>query len=373
MTPKLDDPSRIHTLLLLNSVPGFGPSRTRALSESLGSLDAAWTATAAQLSAVPGIGPGLSRALIGAREVFDPRVEIERARRLSIEILTEKSSGYPPLLREIYAPPPLLYARGDLGKLQSGTVAVVGTRRCTHYGRMQAEKLAGALSGAGIVVVSGLARGIDTAAHRAALEAGGCTVAVLGSGLDRPYPPENAKLMAEISINGVLLSEFPLGTAPLRSNFPRRNRIISGMSLGVVVVEASLKSGSLITARCAAEQGREVFAVPGKIDSTRSTGTHALIKDGAKLIENVGDILEEISHLVDVAPRKQIPDRSTSFQEDETDPVLAALGFDPLGIEEIIEKTGLEPGEVAGRLFRLELRRLVRQFPGKQFSKNTGS
>jgi DNA processing protein len=355
---------------MLNSVPGLGPARIRALGEILGGLEAAWTASHRDLTGVPGIGKAIAGALVERRGRFDPSEEIRRARALGVDILTVAHPSYPGLLREIYDPPPLLYVRGSLACLERGAVAVVGTRRCSHYGRLQAERLAGSLAGAGITVVSGLARGIDTAAHRAALASGGATVAVLGSGLDRPYPPENAPLMGKITASGALVTEFALGTPPHRSNFPRRNRILSGISLGVVVVEASRRSGSLITSRWAMDQGREVFAVPGKIDSLRSSGTHGLIKDGAKLVENVEDILEEIAHVLPAPPPRDSGEAPGRPPEGETPgPVLKVLGEEPITIEEIIQRTGLAPGTVASALFRLELQRKVRQFPGKRFSR----
>jgi DNA processing protein len=370
MPPPSDEEQTLHALLLLIGVPGLGPARIRALAETLGGVEAAWTASRGALTSVPGIGATIAGALMERRAHFDPCEEIHRARSMRVDLLTEVHPAYPRLLREIYDPPPLLYVRGSLAVLERGAVAVVGTRRCSHYGRLQAERLAGALAGAGLTVVSGLARGVDTAAHRAALAAGGATVAVLGSGLDRPYPPENATLMGEIAATGATVTEFPLGTAPHRSNFPRRNRILSGISLGVVVVEASRKSGSLITSRWAMEQGREVFAVPGKIDSLRSSGTHALIKDGAKLVERVEDILEEIAHRLPPpvsGGSRERPDLPA--QGGTPGPVLEALGEEPITIEEIIQKTGLDPGTVASSLFRLELAHRVRQFPGKRFSR----
>ncbi len=362
---------RLRVLLTLNKVPGLGPARIRALRDAFGGLPAALRASSKEWTGVPGIGRGIADALAEARDRFDPSAEIERAESMGIDLLMEEDGGYPSLLREIHAPPPVLYVLGGLPGDFREAVAVVGTRRCSHYGRMQAEKLSGMLAGAGLAVVSGLARGIDTYAHRAALEAGGRTVAVLGSGLNRPYPPENAPLLERIAERGAVLSEFPLDATPQRSHFPRRNRIISGMSLGVVVVEAAKGSGSLITARWAAEQGREVFAVPGKIDSLRSSGTHALIKDGAKLVENVEDVLEEIApQLADAAGRR---DSATADRRPSRDPTLQAvwdaLEAEPVGIDEIVEKTGLPASSVAGALFMLEMKHEVRPFPGRRFAR----
>lgn len=356
-------------LVSLNQVPGLGPARIRALADAFGGLHRALHANPERWRNVPGIGPRIAEAMEETRRRFDPAAEVDRAREAGIELLTPARDVYPRLLREIGDPPPLLYVRGRLGPQDDQAVAVVGTRRCTHYGRLQAERLSRALAGAGITVVSGLARGIDTAAHRACLEAGGRTVAVLGSGLDRPYPPENAGLLERVAQNGAVVSEFPLGAPPHRSHFPRRNRIISGLALGVVVVEASLRSGSLITARWAGEQNREVFAVPGSVDSGRASGTHALIKDGAKLVERIEDVLEELLPALRAAVTEAVPLEPPKALQASHRAILDVLGDDPVVVDEVVERSGLGAAEVLGALFLLEMRRLVRQFPGRRFAR----
>ncbi|MCU0723785.1 MAG: DNA-processing protein DprA [Planctomycetes bacterium] len=370
-------PGELHALVLLNKVPGLGPVRLKALRARFGSLEAASRAPVPALLEVPGVGDGIARALEETRASFDPEEELRRARELGVSLLTPGDPDYPPLLAEIADPPALLYAKGTPSWSARPFVAVVGTRRCTLYGRLQAERLAAGLAAAGIGVASGLARGVDTAAHGAALGAGGWSAAVLGCGLDGCYPPENAKLKEALSGRGAVCSEFAFGTPPLRSNFPRRNRVISGMSLGVVVVEAARDSGSLITARFAADQNREVFAVPGKIDSVRSSGVNSLIKEGAKLVEGVEDILEEIAGRLPALPAPAPAPAAGGAAapapglEGKPAAVLGALGAEPLGIEEVIERSGLPAGEVAGVLFVLEMKGLARQFPGKRFARRS--
>jgi DNA processing protein len=292
--------------------------------------------------------------------------------------------GYPARLRAIADPPAVLYCEGRIEPKDRQAVAIVGARRATPYGLQATETLARELSGAGFTVVSGLARGIDAAAHRAALEAGGRTIAVLGCGLDMTYPPEHARLREEIAGCGAVLTEFPAGTAPKPSHFPQRNRIISGLALGLVVVEAAEDSGSLITARRALEQGREVFAVPGSIDAPLSRGPHGLIKQGAKLVETVDDIIEELlpqlirtplgqdlaateaagaSKRRSVLPKaKELPNLSP-----EERLLLDQMSRDPLYLDDLTERSGLTPAGVAGILLGLELKDLVRQLPGQRY------
>lgn len=287
-----------------------------------------------------------------------------------IKSLSIRDKAYPANLRYIYDPPEILYVNGEIVREDSIAIAVVGSRRATYYGIKHAEKLGFELAARGITVISGLARGVDSAAHRGALKAKGRTIAVLGSGLNMIYPYENEKLANDIRQNGAVISEFPLEMQPLRQNFPRRNRIISGLSLGVVVVEAAKRSGALITADCAAEQGREVFALPGKIDSFTSYGTHSLIKQGAKLIESTEDIIEELEPLK-VAQAQQSKSESKSKLAlnlpDEEGKIYSCLSSDALPLDEIMEKVNLPYGRLLTSLLKLEYKKLVKELAGKQF------
>ncbi|MFC1632414.1 DNA-processing protein DprA, partial [Candidatus Omnitrophota bacterium] len=250
-------------------------------------------------------------------------------------------------------------------------IAIVGSRRATYYGLQNAEKLGFELAAQGITIVSGLARGIDSAAHKAALAAGGRTIAVLGSGLNVIYPPENLELSARIANHGAVISEFPLDTAPYPGNFPKRNRIISGLTLGIIVVEAAKRSGALITANCALEQGREVFALPGKIDSFSSVGVHGLIKQGAKLVETSADVIEELEALkfLRLARDQNKINRKLDLPDQENK-VYACLGSEPIHIDEITQGLGLSSGKLLGCLLRLQHRKLVKELPGKLFARS---
>lgn len=288
------------------------------------------------------------------------------------KLIALADDGYPAWLRAIPDPPAVLYCDGRIEPKDRQAIAIVGARQATPYGLQITETLARELSGAGFTIVSGLARGIDAAAHRAALEAGGRTIAVLGCGLDVTYPPEHGRLREEIAASGAVLTEFPAGTPPKPSHFPQRNRIISGLSLGVVVVEAAEDSGSLITARLALEQGREVFAVPGSIDAPLSRGPHGLLKQGAKLVETVDDIIEELLPQLDtaVAPKRR-PGFSKAAEIPNLSPeerlLLDQMSRDPLHLDELTERSGLTPAAVAGILLGLELKGVVRQLPGQRY------
>jgi DNA processing protein len=285
-----------------NRVPGIGVVRFRQLLDRFGSLAAAWAAPRHEL-ALAGLDRRALDALNALRSTLDPGRELDRVRRLKADVVTWRDAAYPRLLAEIADPPPVLYVRGRLEDAQA--LAMVGTRRATIYGRDIAERLAADLARAGLTIVSGLARGIDTHAHRGALQGGGRTIAVLGHGIDTCYPPENRRLAEEIVERGALLSDYPVGTGPAGENFPPRNRIISGLSAGVLVVEAGEHSGALITSRYAAEQGRDAFAVPGPITSAASRGCHQLIQEGAKLVTSPEDVLQELNpHLAALAARQ---------------------------------------------------------------------
>ncbi len=277
-----------------NLIPKLGPVRINSLINTFGTAREAWYIDEARLADVEGFGKNLAAQVVAARAKIDPEKAWQELLFKGFNAVTEKEGQYPSFLREIHDPPPLLYFKGDLKVLKNPCLAVVGSRRHTTYGRENAYKFAARLAACGFTIVSGLARGIDTWAHQGVLTTNGFTAAVLGCGLDICYPPENRSLMHRIIHQGVVLSEFPPGVEPAASNFPRRNRIISGISLGTLVVEAAEKSGALITASFALEQGREVFAIPGSIANPCSKGCHFLIKEGAKLVDGVDAILEEL-------------------------------------------------------------------------------
>ena len=359
-------------LVALAMVEGLGPVTVRRLVRAFGSAAATLAAGAGELARVEGIGSALAAGVAAARSSGAAARELETARRMGVSIIPFTDPSYPECLAQIYDPPVLLYARGALLQSDRHAIAVVGARRCSQYGLVHAERLAGQIAGVGMTVVSGMARGIDTAAHRGALKAGGRTIAVLGSGLGRIYPPENRKLADEIAASGALLSEFPLSMGPQRTNFPLRNRVISGLSLGVLVVEAARRSGSLITAAQALEQGRLVFAMPGRIDSFASHGAHALLKEGARLVESVEDICAEFPYLFpDRAPRadEPAPDRPRPRIGPREEAVLASLSAEERSIDEITAACGLPPAAVSAALLSLELKHLANQLPGKMFRK----
>ncbi|MGO9244488.1 MAG: DNA-processing protein DprA, partial [Verrucomicrobiia bacterium] len=337
------------------------------------------SATKADLMQVEGVGDEVARSIISWREKVDLDGELTRIEKAAVQIVTRDDPEYPKNLREVYDPPIILYVRGTLSERDALAIAVVGSRRTTLYGQDMARKLAYQLGRVGVTVVSGLARGIDTAAHTGALQAKGRTVAVIGCGIDIVYPAENEKLANEIiEKGGAVVTEFPFGVKPDKQNFPMRNRIISGWSLGTVVVEANLKSGALITANQAAEQGRQVFAVPGRADSILSRGTNKLIKDGAKLTEDAEDILGEFEYLL---PKRATEQAEAASEGGGTKPalvlsemeekVMAQVGQEETAIDEIIRASGLTTACVSATLLSLEMKRLVRQLPGKLYVRNS--
>ncbi len=355
----------------LKSVPGIGDLLFKRLIDRFNSPESIFGATRDELLEVEGITPRLVAA-IKQRKIPDPvKKEFDRVLQKGYRIVTMADSDYPPLLLQIPDPPPFLYVFGRLdGSIKN--VAVVGSRNATSYGRSTTRRLCRDLARLKITVVSGMALGIDSAAHEGALMGKGATIAVLGSGLENIYPAENRKLFYQIAETGAVVSEFSLATEPNAHNFPRRNRIISGMSLGTVVVEATRRSGSLITARLAAEQNREVFAVPGSIQSFKSTGTHTLIKQGAKLVEHAQDIMEEFSFIMeppvgtDIPPEKT-PEKISGLSLEESK-VFEALGPYPVHIDDLARKLAMESGRLSSVLLQLELKNIVQQSPGKFFS-----
>lgn len=365
--------------IALNMVDGVGPIRVRALRDRFGEAQAILEASKAELMQVEGVGEEVARSITGWREKVDLDAELQRIEKAGVSVVCRDDPEYPKHLREIYDPPLVLYVKGKLTERDGLAIAVVGSRRTTLYGQDMARKLAFQLARVGVTVVSGLARGIDTAAHNGALQAKGRTVAVIGCGIDVMYPAENKKLADEIvEKGGAVVTEFPFGVQPDRQNFPMRNRIISGWSLGVVVVEANVKSGALITANQAGEQGRQVFAVPGRADSILSKGANKLIKDGAKLTEDVEDILSEFEYLL---PKTATESAEPGLESSGTKPalqlseleekVMAQIGNEEVAIDEIIRASGLTTACVSATLLALEMKRLVRQLPGKQYVRNT--
>jgi DNA processing protein len=345
--------------LAFNRVKGIGPARFALLLGAFGSARAAWEAGAAAWRAA-GLDERTTAALARQHARIHPEAELERLARLRVTALTLSNPAYPKLLREIALPPPVLYVRGQLSLADEWAVAIVGTRRASAYGRQMTERLAGELAAQQITIVSGLARGIDTYAHAAALEAGGRTIAVLGCGPDLVYPPENVRLAARIIEHGALLTEFAPGTQPEAGNFPARNRLISGLSLAVLVTEAPAESGALITTRFAAEQGRDVLAVPGNATARGSIGANRLIQDGARLVLETADVLAELNlHLVpqQMELRAALPENDT---EGRLLDLLAASG-EPQHADELCRASGLPIAEVSATLVMLELKGLVRQ------------
>lgn len=356
----------MEALIALSMVQGVGPGRIRALRERFGSAKAAFSASERRLATVPGIGPATARAIRTFSQFGVVRDQVVRARRAGARMLPEASAHYPSLLRETFDPPSFLWVRGTVTELDARAVAVVGTRKPSDYGKRVTQTLVRGLTRAGVTIVSGLAYGVDAIAHRAALEAGGRTVAVLGSGVDRVYPGHHAQLAQSIALNGALLSEYPLGAAPDGQNFPRRNRVISGLALGTLVVEAYETGGALITARLALEQNREVFAVPSAIDSDSGRGTNRLIRDGhAKLVASVEDILCELGLEAPDEGGHEAPAREPLQPEERH--VYALLTDRPLHIDRICEMTGLDAAGALVLLLGLEFKQYARQLAGKYF------
>ncbi len=371
-------------LLALTLIDDIGPVTVNGLVDAFGSARKAMSASPARLAAVRGVSATIAGRISTFRDWVRVDEELERAAKLGITLVTSGDDRYPPLLRHIYDYPPLLYVRGELNP-DDICVALVGSRRATAQGRYTCERISRELALRGITVVSGMARGIDSSAHRGALAARGRTLAVMGSGLDVIYPPENRDLYEKIAEQGAVVSEYPFGSEPLAHHFPRRNRIISGMSYGVVVVEATEKSGSLITAHLALEQGRCVFALPGGIETQTSRGTNTLIRDGATLVQDVEDILCEIEPQVVVerpSAAPSGPDYDTTESTaangktgksadeepgDDERELLRLIGDRPVHLDDLIDRCDVDINRILGMLLSLELKGMVRQMPGKYF------
>jgi DNA processing protein len=325
-----------------------------------------------RLRVVPGIGVKLAERIVAARLECNVDHELAECDRLGVRLLTAGSAEYPRLLKTIDGPPSLLYVRGELMPRDALAIALVGSRHCTHYGLRTAERLAGSLARIGFTVVSGLARGIDGAAHRGAISAGGRTIAVLASGVGNIYPPEHVDLANRILQSGALISEMPTSFEPMAGLFPQRNRIISGMSLGVVVVEAAQRSGALITARHAKEQNREVLAVPGPVDSLASRGCHALLRDGATLVESADDVLDALGPLMEeIRPTSDTTLRhplELTLNEVERG-LLNLIGGDAIAADELVARSQLTAPQILATLSVLEMRRLIRRLPGNVYAR----
>ncbi|WP_244269700.1 DNA-processing protein DprA [Caldanaerovirga acetigignens] len=351
--------AELELLVALNMIPYLGPVRIRGLLNCFNTYSDFMNATRERLMDAPGITPQICDTILEFRKKVNPFDEIERIKKLGAKIITIEDEEYPRLLAEIYDPPVVLYVLGEASALNMESIAIVGTRKPTSYGQKVAEQIAGELAEFNINVVSGMARGIDSFAHKGALKAGGPTTAVLGCGIDVVYPPENHELMKKIIKYGCVITSFPANSKPLPSNFPARNRIISGMTRGTLVVEAAEKSGSLITADFALEQGRDVFAVPGSVFSPYSRGTHKLIKQGAKLVECANDILEELNFRKNDSA--EIKELDLTLEESE---VLEVIDYTPVNIEFIVQKTNKPPGEINAVITRLQLKNMITLLPG---------
>lgn len=363
--------------LTLALTTGIGPRLRKALLEHFGTAQAVLAAAPSDLRNVQGIGQKLCRSIVQARQEVDAARELAECARQGVTVLAESEEAYPSSLKSIPDAPGILFVRGEVRPTDGVAIAIVGSRHASHYGLAQAERLAAGLARCGYTVVSGLARGIDAAAHKGALKAGGRTLAVLGSGVLNIYPPEHEALAAEVIKGGALISENPPLSPPLSGAFPQRNRIITGLSLGVIVVEATEKSGALISARHAMEQGREVFAVPGRVDSRTSRGCHRLIRDGAKLVESVDDVLEELGPLATPTPvvsddgEERVVRHPAELQLNEPERVvLEKIGDEPITIDEVVSASGLAVQNVLATLSVLEMRRLVRRLGGGRVMRN---
>jgi len=356
--------------LALSLTPGVGSILIKRLLDRFKTPEAVFQAPLDELLGIEGFGEKVAREIRKGPAEKVVKRELSLLKGVGGKIITLKDDAYPRRLKEIYDPPALLYARGELQKEDELAISIVGSRKTSPYGRWITERISQDLARHGVTIVSGMARGIDSVSHLGAISGGGRTIAVLGCGVDVIYPSENRSLFSRIIEHGAVLSEFPMGSPPEGGHFPKRNRIISGLSIGVVVVQASAESGSLITASYALEQGREIFAVPGNVGAEGSRGTHQLIKDGAKLVESSEDILEEILPQWrterETTQKAEGPERDLSAEEKR---LFEFLGESPLHIDALIRESQFDAGKVSSLLLNLELKGLVSQWPGKCFSK----
>ncbi len=371
----------IENWLKLSGAEGVGPITFSKLLNYFGSVQCALGASTYELAKVEGIGLNTAEKIAASRDKTNTAAEIELASKLRVWIIHLQDQRYPALLKQIYDPPPVLYVKGTLAESDNFSVAIVGSRRCSLYGSEQASRFAHILAGSGFTICSGLARGIDTAAHQGALASGGRTIAVQGCGLANVFPPENKKLFDSIVDSGACISELPLRSEPLAENFPPRNRIIAGLSLGTIVIEAGNNSGALHTAKSSLEYNREVMAVPGKIDSPLSAGANRLIKQGAKLVDCVEDIMESIGYVGDkiknhvsrlansLASKAEMPLFDIAALNLNTDEksVYDCLNKEPVHIEQVIADSRLPAGNVNASIVSLRLKGLIKQLPGSMF------
>jgi DNA processing protein len=357
--------------IALNMLPTVGPVRLRKLLAVFEKPKRILAAKRSELRAVEGIGGEVADQIAGWESTVDLAAELNRVRDFGASVITQESSSYPRSLREIHAPPIVLYVWGELQERDHHAIGIIGARRTTHYGMESAKKLAYQVAYAGLTVISGLARGIDTAAHQGALAAKGRTIAVIGSGLAKLYPPENAALADKIRTgNGAIVSEFSMEIEPDRQTFPMRNRIIAGWSHGILVVEAGLNSGALITAAQALEQGRSVYAVPGHINAPSAMGSNRLIQQGAKLVMSASDILEDLQILLpETKPSPEAAMRPLPPLSEDERRVYEAIDSSETAIDQIAGRCNLPSATVSSTLLALELKRLVKQLPGKYFVK----
>jgi len=370
--------TNLEYLMILNSIPDIGFVRMNNLINRFGGIKEIFEADQAELEEAEKIGPKVASAIIECDKDETLDGEMKLIDRYGVKVVSCFDEGYPANLKEIYNPPIVLYMKGELTAEDKYSIAIVGSRRASRYGLQTAERLGCELASRGLTVVSGLARGIDACGHKGALKAKGRTIAVLGSGLANIYPPEHIKLAEEIAKDGAAISEFPMNMEPYKDNFPRRNRIISGLCLGVIVVEAARNSGALITADFALEEGRELFAVPGQARAATSAGTNMLIRQGAKLVESADDVIEELDEVIKghmKATAKmalgagKISKIPGGLNESEAK-ILAVLKNAPISVDEITEETGLPPAETMNCLTRLELKSFIKRLPGKFYARN---
>lgn len=354
--------------IALNMISSITPEKIHILLDHFLNPKKIWAASRKKLESIPGFETS-AKTFCQHRKAVDIEKELKEIKKRNIRVLTLEDEDYPNPLRSLASPPPVLYLKGDYSKEDEFSLAVVGTRRCTSYGKLTAQKLSKELARLGFTIVSGMALGVDTSAHRGALKAEGRTIAVLGSGFGHIYPRENLGLMGKIADSGCVFSEFSTDSHPARWTFPQRNRIISGLTRGTLVVEAPQRSGALITANLALEQGREVFAVPGNINNENSTGTHRLIKDGAKLVESIRDIIEEFPDLKTILDERPPTTKDKLKLSTQEEKVMQALSFEPIHIDEVIEKTGLEVSEISKIILRLQMKELIGEVRGKRYVK----
>jgi DNA processing protein len=361
--------TRTEAWLVLNLLPQVGPVRVRKLLQHFGSPERILSAKSSEILQIEGFGLAQAENIAGWEAQVDLEGELKKVKERDLTLLTQEDELYPPLLREIYNPPLVLTVWGELTKRDHNALGVVGSRHATHYGLSTAKKLSFQIAYAGYTVVSGLARGIDTAAHEAALAAKGRTVAVIGSGMGKLYPPENMALAERIAQNGAVVSEYPVDRPADKQTFPYRNRIVAGWTCGLIVVEAPLRSGSLITAQQATEQGRTVYAVPGPIDKPTSAGCNRLIQQGAKLIMDGADVLDDLMTLFPTAPKAPKVEESrpvvTLTLEEEI--LYNAISTDEAHINDITTDSGLTTATVSATLMRLEMKRMIRALPGRRY------